>query len=101
MKKRIQVLLSDDAWGIVESITNQANENFDVGSIGYSDVVNEMILVSKIDVKALQLKHTDLKRFVKSLVSKDDIDIDQVLKSLSDLKVRTGKRLAKSSEEIV
>ena len=100
MKKRIQVVLSDEAWAIVESVTNQANENFNVGSVGYSDVVNEMVLTSKVDIKSLQTKNTNLKRFVMSLVSKDDIDIDQVMKSLNDLKGRTGKRSAKSFEEV-
>ena len=62
MKRKIQVLLSDDAWDLVDSLTKQANENFEVGTIGYSDLVNEMILTSKVDIKTLQVKHTDLRR---------------------------------------
>ena len=91
-KKRLQVILTDDAWSAVENLTNEASTNFDVGSINYSDAINEMILSSKVDIKVLQLKHTDLKRSLKNLASKDDLDLDSAIKSLMDLKARTGNQ---------
>lgn len=100
MKKRIQVVLSDEAWELVESITSEANNNFEVGSISYSDVINEMILSAKVDIRSLQLKHTDLRRSLRSLASKDNIDIEQVLKALHDLKGRNGKKVLRGSEEV-
>ena len=99
-KKRLQVILSDEAWNAVEAVTNEANENFEVGSINYSDVINEMIIGSKVDVKSLQLKHTDFRRSLKLLASKDDIDLESAIKSLMELKARsTGKRKNNSTQE--
>ena len=43
MKKRLQVALTDETHTIVEALTKEAKENFDVGKINYSDVVNELI----------------------------------------------------------
>ena len=92
MKKRLQIILSDDTWTLVEQVTNEANEKFDVGSITYSDVINEMILNSKVDLKALQLKHTDLRRSLRVMASKENIDVDSIIKNLIEFKAKTGKR---------
>lgn len=89
-KKRLQVILTNDAWSAVESVTKEASEKFDSGSINYSDVINEMILGAKIDIKALQLKHTDLRRSLKVLAGKSDLDIESAIKSLMELKARGG-----------
>ena len=88
--KRIQVILSCEAWSAVEALTNQASENFEVGSINYSDAINEMILSSKVDIKTLQLKHTDLRRSLKLLARKNDLDLDSAIKNLLELKARTA-----------
>jgi hypothetical protein len=98
MKKRLQVVFSEEAWAAVEALTNQANENFDAGSINYSDVINEMILSAKVDIKALQLKHTDLRRSLRSMASKEELDLDAVIKSLLELKSKTGKRKVAANE---
>ena len=94
MSKRMQVVLSQEAWQIVEAVTMEASEGFEAGSIGYSDTINELILCSKVDVKALQLKHTDLRRSLRVLASKDDLDLDTVLKALNEIKAQAGKRKA-------
>jgi hypothetical protein len=96
-KKRLQVILTDEAWSAVESVTKDATEKFESGSINYSDVINEMILTAKVDVKALQLKHTDLRRSLKVLAGKDDIDIEMAIKSLMELKARGGSSKKKAS----
>lgn len=96
MKKRLQVVMTDEAWEMVERVTAQANEGFDVGSIGYSDVINEMVLSSKIDLKALQLKHTNFRRSLRVLASKGDIDLDSAIRSLMDLKAKTARRSPRS-----
>lgn len=93
MIKRLQVSLSNEAWHAVEAITTEASENFDVGTINYSDVINEMILTSKVDIKTLQLKHTDVRRTLRSMASQEDLDIDAVIKNLTELKQKTAKRL--------
>ena len=92
VKKRLQVVFTDEAWSAVESLTEQVNNNFDSGSINYSDVVNEMILSSRVDLKLLQLKHTDLRRTLRSIASKGEPDLDSVIKHLLELKARSGKR---------
>lgn len=96
MKKRLQIIMNDESWAAVESVTSQANENFKAGSISYSDVVNEMIICSEVDIKTLQLKHTDLRRSLRVLASMDDVDIDSVIRTLNEMKGKTGKRGSKS-----
>lgn len=96
--KRMQIVFTDDAWSIVENAHKQATENFDSGSISTSDVVNELVLHSRIDIKALQTKHTDLRRSLKAYAAKEDIDIDQLIKSLTELKNKNGKRKPQESE---
>lgn len=96
MSKRLQISLNEDSWSLVEQITKDACENFESGSINYSDVINEMILNSKVDIKLLQLKHTDVRRSLRVMAGKDDIDIDTIIKNLMDLKgksKKTGKQL--------
>src|ERR1039458_6750366 len=99
MKRKIQVLLSEEAWNLVESITKEASENFDVGTINYSDVINEMVIGSKLDIKALQLKHTDLRRSLRVMASKETVDIDAIIKSLNELKAKSLKRKPSANGE--
>lgn len=101
MKRKLQVLLTDEAWGVVETITEEANENFDVGSINYSDILNEMIMTSKVDIKSLQLKHTDLRRSLRVMASKENVDIDSIIKSLTELKAKSVKRKSSTNSEEV
>ncbi len=95
-KKKLQVAFNDEAWAIIESHTEEANRGFEVGTINYSDVINEMILNSKIDLKALQAKRTDWKRSIRFIVAQENSDIDFAIKTLMDLKSRTSKRTSKS-----
>lgn len=100
-KRRIQIFLSDEVWQSVLSITKDANEGFESGKITPADVLNEMIVTSKVDVKALQLKHTDLKKSLTLLAKRSDLDIESAIKALLELKAKTGKRRATSSAEEV
>lgn len=90
--KRIQVVFTEDAWRMIEVAADTACKDFKSGTISYSDVVNEMILNARIDIRALQAKHTDLRRSLKVLASQKDIDIDQVMKALSEIKGRGPKK---------
>ena len=96
MKKRLQVILSEEAWSAVEALTNEANQNFDVGNINYSDAINEMVLTAKVDIKALQAKHTDLRRAIRAIASKGELDLDSVIKGLMELKTKNGRKSAKA-----
>ena len=91
MKKRIQVVLTEEAWAVVEAVTKEANENFDVGTVGYSDAINEMVLTSRVDIDKLRLKHTNFKRSLRSLASKE-VDLDSVIKHLHELKSKLGRK---------
>lgn len=91
MKKRIQVVLTEEAWAVVEDVTKNANENFDVGAVGYSDAINEMILTARVDIDKLRIKHTDVRRSLRSLASKE-MDLDSVIKHLHELKSKLGRK---------
>lgn len=101
MLKRLQVVFSNEAWTEIESIANEANKNFEVGSITYSDVINEMALNSKIDIKALQVKHTDVRRSLRVMASKTDVDLDSVIKTLLELKSKSTKRKQNQQDEVI
>lgn len=103
MKKRLQTWVSAEAWTSVESLLKEANEGFDVGKVTLSDLMNDIISSSKVDIKGLQHKHTDLRRSLKVMASKADLDIESVIKSLSELKAKSAKRPSKntnSDEEV-
>lgn len=92
MRKRLQIVMNDESFAALEELTKEANEGFKSGSINMSDVVNEVLLSAKIDVRALQAKHTNIRRSLKLMASQKDIDIDQAIKSLMDLKSVSQKR---------
>lgn len=98
MKKRIQFHVNEEAALVLDQVIKEANNNFDGGNISTSDVLNEMILTSKVNIKELQLKHTDLKQSLRAMASRPDIDLDTVLNVLSELKPSTSKKRLKSSK---
>ncbi|MCB0415121.1 MAG: hypothetical protein KDD50_12355 [Bdellovibrionales bacterium] len=100
MKKRIQVLLNDDSWPIVEEITKSANQGFENGNINYSDVINEMVLSSNVDIDKLQLKHTNLRKSLRLLASKKDLDVDLAIESLLALKKGVKAKSKKTKTQI-
>jgi hypothetical protein len=91
-KKRMQVILTEEAWAMVEAVTKEANDGFDTGTINSSDAINEMILTSKVDIKALQSKHTNIRRYLRLMAAKENMDIDEALRILADLKTKNGKK---------
>lgn len=101
MKKRLQVVLTEEAWTQIEALANEANQNFAAGFITYSDAINEMILTSKADIKTLQLKHTDLRRSLRAMASQAEVDVDSVIKNLMELKAKpVKKRSIQGTEEV-
>lgn len=97
MKKRLQVILSDEAWAAVDAVAKEANTNFDGGYVNFSDAINEMLLCSKVDIRNLQLKHVNLRKSLRALASKSDLDIDQALKTLQEIKTKVVKRPIKAA----
>ncbi len=92
MSKRLQVNVSEEAWSAVEALCSEANQGFDAGNVSVSDAVNEMILSAKVDVRALQSKRTDLRRALRAMAGKEELDLESVIRSLSELRGKTGKK---------
>ena len=98
--KKLQIIFSDEAWSVVESIHAKATEDFDMGSISYSDVMNVIVLTSNVDVKTLQSKHTDIRRSLRALASQKDVNIDDVIRSLTEIRGKSKKLKAQSAMEV-
>lgn len=88
-KKRLQVILSDEAWVVVERLTTEANHNFETGNINYSDAINEMIIAAKVDIKALQMKHMDIRKSLRVFAAKENVDLGELIKAFSEMKARS------------
>ena len=100
MKKKIQIVLSDESWSVLESLTNEANEGFVNGTINYSDVVNELIVIGKIDIRGLQAKHTNIRKSLRLMASQKEIDIESAIKALMDLKSKGVKKATRSQMQM-
>lgn len=92
MKKKLQVILSDDSWAALESLTNEANDGFVNGSITYSDIVNEIVMNAKLDIRGLQAKHTNIRKSLRLMAAQKEIDIDSAIRALMDLKSKGAKK---------
>lgn len=97
MKRKLQVLLSEENWAIVENTVKEANADFANGSINYSDVINEMVPNAKVDIKILQAKHTNIRKSLRTLASQKELDLDLAIKTLMELKAKGSKRLSKAA----
>jgi hypothetical protein len=100
----MQVLFTQEAWNTIEGYVAEANKDFNEGRIGISDVINELVMGSKLDVKILQAKRTSIRRSLKNLTMKENLDIDSAIKALMELKSRVSKcvsRTTSSSQEEV
>lgn len=99
MSKRIAMVLNDEATVQFERLLEEANKGFEGGRITASDLLSEMVICAKVDIKALQLKHTDLRRSLLALAKRQEVDLDSVMKMLAEMKARSGKKRAGSSLE--
>jgi len=95
MRRKLQVVLTDETWALVENSSKEVNQDFKSGFVTMSDVVNEMILNAKIDIRGLQMKHTNIKKSLRELSMKKDIDLDLAIKSLMELKNSLPKKSPK------
>lgn len=100
MAKRLQVILTDEAWALVDKTNTEVMDGFKMGTVNFSDVINEMILNSKIEVKELRLKHTELKKSLIILAQTENLDIESAIKTLSELKGKITKRVKNSNSEL-
>jgi hypothetical protein len=96
--KRLQVILTSEAWTEIERVYSDAINDFKTGSINYSDVINEMVLNSKVDLKELRLKHTDIKKSLLNLAKSENIDIELALKVLNEIRSKSVKKSKATSQ---
>lgn len=92
MKKKLQVVLNDETWTAIEGLTKEANDGFINGTITYSDIVNEILLTAKLDIRGLQAKHTNIRKSLRLMASQKEIDIDSAIRALMDLKSKGAKK---------
>jgi hypothetical protein len=99
MKKKVTVLLSEEAFEKAEHFTKLASENFDTGKIIISDIVNEMILTAEIDIRSVQNKCVNIKKSILKFAKQENPDLDQLIKSLQELKGKSPKKTTKGREQ--
>ena len=92
MKKKLQIVMSDESWSALEGLTSEANDGFVNGSITYSDIVNEILASAKLDIRGLQAKHTNIRKSLRLMASQKEIDIDSAIRTLMDIKSKGGKK---------
>lgn len=97
--KRLQVDLSEEAQRIVDQKFKEANANFKSGTIRLGDLVSEMIITSKVDIRSLQLKRTNLRRSLHAMADQPNLDLDTAIKTLIDLRQKTYKKPARLPNE--
>lgn len=86
MGRRIALQLSQEAADRFDRLLSEANQEFEVGRVLASDLLNEIILSTKVDLRALQVKHLDLRRSLKVLSSKEGLDIESAIRFLTDMR---------------
>ncbi|MBN8542603.1 MAG: hypothetical protein J0L82_19590 [Deltaproteobacteria bacterium] len=96
MKRKLQVVLNDETWTAIEGLTKEANDGFINGTITYSDIVNEILLTAKLDIRGLQAKHTNIRKSLRLMASQKEIDIDSAIRALMDLKSKGAKKSMRS-----
>jgi hypothetical protein len=96
-RKRSQIIFSDEAWAVIESLICEANRDFEVGTVTYSNIVNELVLTGKVDIKALQVKRTNVKRSLRFMAAQENVDLDAVIKTLTELKSKASRKIQKTS----
>jgi hypothetical protein len=95
--KKLQILFSDEAWNVVEGSHRKAVDGFESGTISYSDVINELVVNATLDIKALQAKRVDLRRFLRNMAAKEDLNVDEAMKVLSQFSGRSVRKRMKAS----
>lgn len=96
MKRKLQVNLSEEAWNVLAANVKDANDDFVNGHITYSDIICELLLTAKLDLKSLQIKHTSISRTLKTLSQDREIDIDAAIRTLQELKAKSTKRTTRA-----
>lgn len=100
MVKKIQLQLTEEAWAQVELVYKQVKEEYKSVCISYSDIICEMILTSKVDLKNIQAKYTNIRKSLRDMSSMKDLDLDLAIKNLIELKTKVAKRSTKQQVSV-
>lgn len=92
MTKRITLTLEKEAIDAFDKLFVSVNEGFEAGRITVSDLMTEIILSARIDIRALQLKHSDLRKSLRALSNREEIDLETAIKTLTEMRGRVGRR---------
>ncbi len=95
MSKRLQVILSDSAFEQVEKTYKASVDGHPTVKLNYSDVIEMMILNSKVHVADIRLKHTDLRKTLMDLAKRKDLSVEEIISSMAELKGVLGKKESK------
>ncbi len=95
MSKRLQIILSPHAYECLEKNHKEATQGFSQVKLNFSDVIEAMILTSKLNLTDLRLKHTDLRRTLLDLAKRKDISVEDIVIQMAELKSVLGKKETK------
>lgn len=96
--RKLQLNLNEDSWKLLEGVVKEANEDYVSGTITLSDVANEMILNAKVDIRALQAKHANVRKILRLLATQKDIDIESAIRQLAEQKSKGAKARSGKSQ---
>ena len=99
MNKRLQIILNKEAWDKVEKLCTDANADFANGKVSYADAINEMILCSKVDIETLRSKNINIKKSLRNMASMDNLDIEQVIERLVEIKKGAAQKTKKTAKK--
>ena len=98
MSRKFKGTLTDEAWGLLNTYAKQANDGFIHGWITLSDVLNEIILSTRVEIPLLRMKHLNIRKSLRVMARDKEMDLDLALKSLSEMKSNAPKRVNKSAK---
>lgn len=95
MAKRLQIVIGEDAFERVDQVYKKATEGQPTVKLNYSNVIEEMILNSKVSISDIRSKHTDLRKTLLDLAKRKDISVEDVVSQIADIKGGLSKRETK------
>lgn len=104
MSKRLQIILNENTFSLIESTHKQICDGHPQVKLNFSDLINEMISCSKININDIRSKHTDIRRTLIELAKQKDLKVEEVIQQLAQLKTFTVKKelkkLSKSEQDV-
>ncbi|MEK6555652.1 MAG: hypothetical protein AABZ31_10455 [Bdellovibrionota bacterium] len=100
MGKRMRLNLADEACELLNTYTTEANAGFKQGRISKTDVLNEIILSTKVEIDGLRAKHIDVRKSLRLLSEEKQIDVHSALHALIEIKNQSAKANRRETKKI-